>query len=302
MSDAGTHPRAFGRSALREMHARCGRPERRGILFGRIVLPVAISLSLACDGPQTPIRMYVLDGGTLGNPDPAWISLTLAEVNGYTSFPVPAYLIVHPDGAVLWDTGIGDQLMGLSPDETQRGPFRQVVTSTIRDQLAEVGFSPSDITYLILSHTHFDHSGNANDYAGATWIVQRAELDWIEERDAWGAIGQLRDSEKIVVDGDHDVFGDGRVVIKSTPGHTPGHQSLFVDLPNTGPIVLSGDLYVFEAHRTLNRVREFDYDTIQATASRTSSESFLAERGAELWIQHDLMQWARLEHAPAYYD
>jgi N-acyl homoserine lactone hydrolase len=258
----------------------------------------------AQDSVATPLRLYVMDGGTLVNPDPSWANLTLAEMKGYTSIPVPAYLIVHPDGVLLWDTGLGDALLGRTPEEAGRGPWTQVVTTTIRSQLAEIGYSPGDIDLLALSHAHFDHAGNANDFAAATWIVQQAELDSIDFDDAaqWGYLSGLRDSRKRIVSGDHDVFGDGRVVLKFTPGHTPGHQSLFLDLPATGPIVLSGDLYHLEAHRQLKRIRLTDFDRELTARSRASLEQFLEDAGAELWIQHELMLWATLEKAPLHYE
>ena len=304
MSDAVTRPNpAFEDCHRRQQDlARSGWPRRTRVGVVRILLLTVVALSLACESPEASLRLYVLDGGTLTNPDPSWASLTLAEIKGFTSVPVPAYLVVHPEGVILWDTGLGDSLAGRPTEETQRGSWGLVVTSTIRDQLAEIGYSPDDITYLILSHSHFDHAGNANDYAGSTWIVQQAELDWIDELEAWGPISRLQDSEKVVVVGDHDVFGDGTVILKSTPGHTPGHQSLFVDLANTGPLVLSGDLYHFEAHRRLNRVRDGDDDPTQTAASRASLETFISETGAQLWIQHELMLWATLDRAPAYYD
>jgi glyoxylase-like metal-dependent hydrolase (beta-lactamase superfamily II) len=267
-------------------------------------LLLAPTASPAQDDAPASLRLYVMDGGTLVNPDPSWANLTLAEMKGYTSIPVPAYLIVHPDGMLLWDTGLGDGLLGRAPEDAVRGPWTQVVTTTVREQLAEIGYSPGDIDYIVLSHAHFDHAGNANDYAAATWIVQRTELGSIEFDNAaqWGYLRDLRNSQKRIIDGDHDVFGDGRVVLKYTPGHTPGHQSLYIALPETGPIVLSGDLYHLEAHRRLQRIRLTDFDRELSARSRASLEQFLVSSGADLWIQHELMLWATLKKAPLYYD
>jgi len=278
----------------------------RTTTLAHLQLVAALLLApLASQGQETgtpQLRLYVMDGGTLVNPDPSWANLTLAEMKGYTSIPVPAYLVVHPDGVLLWDTGLGDALLGHTPEESVRGPWTQVVTRTLRDQLAEIGYAADDIDYLALSHSHFDHAGNANDYANATWIVQQAELDSIDFDDsAWSYMRELRESRKLIVEGDHDVFGDGSVVLKFTPGHTAGHESLFLDLPETGPIVLSGDLYHLEAHRRLKRIRLTDYDRALTAASRAALDEFLARMGAELWIQHELMLWARLDKAPSYY-
>jgi len=265
------------------------------------VLPLCAA---AQPGNSGALRLYVLDGGTLVNPDPSWANLTLAEMHGYTSIPVPAYLIVHPDGTLLWDTGLGDALLGREPADSTRGPWTQVVTTSLREQLAEIGYAPADIDFLALSHAHFDHAGNAGQFSGATWIVQRDELASVDFDDAaqWGYLQNLRSSRQRIVDGDHDVFGDGRVVLKFTPGHTPGHQSLYLRLAGTGPLVLSGDLYHLDAHRRLARIRLTDFDRELTAASRASLEQFLVDSGATLWIQHELMLWATLRKSPDYYE
>ena len=100
----------------------------------------------------------------------------------------------------------------------------------------------------------------------------------------------------------YDVFGDGTVIIMATPGHTPGHQSLYVKLPKTGGVVLSGDLYHYPEERTLNRWPPSDANVDQLRASRAALEAFLKRTGAQLWIQHDLNASARLKKAPAYYE
>jgi glyoxylase-like metal-dependent hydrolase (beta-lactamase superfamily II) len=112
----------------------------------------------------------------------------------------------------------------------------------------------------------------------------------------------LKDNETVLLDADHDVFGDGRVVIKSTPGHTPGHQCLYLDLRDTGPIVLSGDLYHFAASRELGRVPRFNVDEQQTRASMAALDAFLEETGAELWIQHDILRARTLRKSPEFYD
>lgn len=257
------------------------------------------------------LRLYVLDGGTLTISDPTSFGVTLEDVRGFTAMPVPAFLVAHPKGALLWDTGLGDQLVGRPSSETERGTMGQVVTTTLKGQLAEIGFAPDTITYLALSHLHFDHVGNANDYAAATWIAQKAERDSV-----WGdnplpafanpgstaAFDALKQSRTIMVSGDHDVFGDGSVVIKSTPGHTTGHQSLFVKLAKTGPVVLSGDLYHYEAERRLKKMPPREAAAGVTAASRQALEAFIRKSGAQLWIQHDAMIWATLKKAPAYYE
>ena len=157
-----------------------------------------------------------------------------------------------------------------------------------------------------MSHLHYDHAGNANDFAASIWLVQRPEHEaafgdpqGFFDRTLYAA---LETSETLLIDGDHDVFGDGRVVIRSAPGHTPGHQVLFVDLAETGPLVLSGDLYHFPESRTLKRVPTFNFDEAETLASMDAVEDFLIESGARLWIEHDSAANALLDKAPAYYE
>ncbi len=218
---------------------------------------------------------------------------------------VPCYLIAHPDGTLLWDAGLSDSLAKGSP-HTQTNGTVTTVTATLRAQLAALGYQAADITYLALSHLHYDHAGNANDFAASTWLVQRLEHE-AAFGDAQGFFGRalyanLETSETMLLDGDHDVFGDGTVVIKSAPGHTPGHQVLFVDLAEAGPLVLSGDLYHFPENRTLKRVPTFNFDEAQTLASMDAVEDLLIESGARLWIEHDFAANALLDKSPAYYE
>jgi glyoxylase-like metal-dependent hydrolase (beta-lactamase superfamily II) len=257
------------------------------------------------------VRLYALDGGTLTIGDPTIFGLTREDAPDLTTIPVPAFLIVHPRGALLWDTGLGDHLIGRPASETRRGTMGQAVTTSLKDQLAAIGYPPARVNYLGLSHMHFDHVGNANDYAAATWIVQKAERDSV-----WGpaplaafanpastaAFARLKDSKTQELSGDHDVFGDGVVIVKSTPGHTPGHQSLFVKLPRTGAIVLSGDLYHHQAERTLKKMPAREAAEGVTARSRAALEAFMSSSRAQLWIQHDPAAWARLKKAPAFYD
>ena len=114
---------------------------------------------------------------------------------------------------------------------------------------------------------------------------------------------ELKNSKTILLDKDEwDVFGDGTVVIKSTPGHTPGHNVLFLKLKKTGPVVLSGDLYHYPEERTLNRLPVADFNKEQTAASRAELERFLKKTGAQLWIEHDIVANAKLKKAPAFYD
>jgi glyoxylase-like metal-dependent hydrolase (beta-lactamase superfamily II) len=111
----------------------------------------------------------------------------------------------------------------------------------------------------------------------------------------------LKSSKTVVLDNeDRDVFGDGSVVVMSTPGHTPGHQVLFVRLAKTGPVILGGDLYHYPEERTTGRVPTFEFDTEQSRASRRKVEAFLQQTGGQLWIEHDIPTHARLPKSPQF--
>ena len=148
--------------------------------------------------------------------------------------------------------------------------------------MAAVGYAPTDITHLAFSHFHWDHVGNANLFAGATWLVPQSERELMfaeppSPRTEPANFSALKTSKTVTIaTNDYDVFGDGTVVIKATPGHSPGHQVLFVKLARTGPVLLSGDLYHYPEERTLNRVPTTEFNVQQTIASRAALDSFLA--------------------------
>ena len=261
-------------------------------------------VAAASSSAPPAVRLYVFDCGHLGIPDPGRFSLLSSEVSRL-ELSVPCYLIAHPDGTLLWDAGLSDDLAEGSP-HTQEDGTVTTVTTTLAAQLDELGMTPADITYLALSHMHYDHAGNANMFADSTWLVQRPEHE-AAFGDAQGFFDRslyadLETAETVILDGDHDLFGDGSVVIMSAPGHTPGHQVLFVDFVETGPVVLSGDLYHFPENRLLKRVPTFNYDEAQTLESMDLVEDMLASTGARLWIEHNIAANERLEKSPAYYE
>jgi N-acyl homoserine lactone hydrolase len=266
----------------------------------------------AAQGPSG-LRLYVLDCGTIIYNYPETYNLTRQEVKN-TNFAVACYLVVHLRGTLLFDTGLPDSVRGRPFNESPLGrqpnppstAYWMLVTNTLKGQLAQIGFTPDKITYLALSHNHTDHVGNANDYASSTWLVQKTEYDVmfgpaIAPESVNPNYRQLKTSKTRMLEGDHDVFGDGTVVLKYTPGHTPGHQSLYVKLASTGGVVLSGDLYHYPEERALGRMPERE-KTTQTGASRAALEAFMKEVGAQLWIEHDITAFAKQKKSPEYYD
>ena len=282
-------------------------------------LVVAALASAAClvsvSAAVRSLRLYVFDCGTLASADMSRYRLTVEEVST-TKMAVGCFLIAHPRGVMVWD-------VGAVPDSTWTptgrpevqhltlpdGQMREVtMTRRLLPQLTEAGYSPADITYLALSHYHWDHTANANAFASATWLARPVERDAMLAASAPpltqpATYSALRSSKVRPITGDDfDVFGDGSVVIKLAAGHTPGHQVLFVRLPKTGPVVISGDLYHYPEERALGRIPTFEVDQAQTAASRQGIERFLKRSGAQLWIQHDFAGNAKLRKAPAYYE
>jgi glyoxylase-like metal-dependent hydrolase (beta-lactamase superfamily II) len=213
---------------------------------------------------------------------------------------VACALVVDGARMLLWETGLGDRFAG--GRETPRDPGWRV-TKTLKSQLAEIGVDAASITFLAISHMHADHTGNANDYASATWLVQEAERDWAFRPGADASTYRaLADSRATILHGAHDVFGDGVATLIPTPGHTPGHQSLVVRLPRTGTVVLSGDLYHYPEERTAQTFPSFELDKAKTAASRATIDDLIERAHAHLWIEHDILGYAKLKKAPAYYD
>ena len=272
------------------------------------VLASLLGLSTASLHAQEGVRLYVIDCGQLNRGEPTRYELTSADVAD-TDFADPCFLVVHPDGRLLWDLGIipdDDIEAGLTVQPPEGGVGSNEAFRTLGAQMREIGYGPEDITHVAFSHHHADHVANANDYADALWIVQRrgrVEM-FTEEARERGEFSRYRDlerSETLLLDGDHDVFEDGSVVILATPGHTEGHQSLQVRLDRSGTVILSGDLFHYAAERELGRMPTAERQR-GTPESRAKVERLLRETGGQLWIQHDVVRYAELRKAPESYN
>src|SRR6516165_3592184 len=275
------------------------------ILFAlSVILPIPASPQKAT--PPKSVRLYVFDCGTLDIPDPSPYQLKKEEL-ATKDMSAPCFLVAHPQGTLMWDAGpVPDSAFkpGGGPGTMRYATAKKTLTS----QLAEIGYSPADITYLSISHFHWDHIGNANLFAGSTWLVRKLERDIMftepfSPRTEPQNYSALKNSKTVIVTrSDYDVFGDGTVVLKSAPGHSPDHQVLFLKLANTGPVVISGDLYHYPEERKLHKIPTTEFNAKQTVESRTAIEAFLKKSKAQLWIQHDLIANAKLKKSPTYYD
>ena len=166
-----------------------------------------------------------------------------------TNMGVTCYLVIHPRGMLIYDTGLNDRLVGRPLYENALDGYAQIKFNTLSGQLADIGVRPANIDYLVLSHYHWDHIGNAGDFAASTWLVYKGDRDQMfssaGRTAAWfSQYAALENSKTKLLSGDQDVFGDGTVVVLATTRDIPrGTARCSLRLKNTGPVVLSGDLY-----------------------------------------------------------
>ena len=264
-----------------------------------IATAVAIAFGSSAASAAGVERLYVLDCGHLSAPDQSRWSPGV-NVGVPIELSDNCYLIRHAQGWFLWDTGLPDALAA-SP-EGRKDPTSGLTASrskTLSDQLAQIGVKPDDLKGIGISHTHPDHIGNVEEFPQVMLYVQKAEYDWP------GANGAPRFKPEHPVtklEGDHDVFGDGSVVLISTPGHTPGHQSLLVRLPKTGAVVLSGDAAHFQSNWDNRRVPGFNFSKEATAASMQRIADILAKDNGQLWINHDLPQSSAQKKSPEFYE
>ncbi|HYK62220.1 MAG TPA: N-acyl homoserine lactonase family protein [Bryobacteraceae bacterium] len=281
-------------------------------LLAAVALTGSATAQQAKPQPPKSLRLYILDCGKITGGSGDSMGFKPGELKT-ADMITPCFLIVHPRGTMMWDTGeIPDSAFQSGVSPAKQGAF--TVDRPLLPQLAALGYVPKDITYLALSHYHGDHVANASLFASSTWIVQQGDRDAIfaprqDNGKKLGGVGDpkyfeaLATSKTMLLKGeDHDVFGDGTVTIKFTPGHTPGHQSLYLKLAKTGPVLLSGDLYHYPEEITYKRIPSFDFDKEQTAKSRAMIEDFVKKNKAQLWIQHDYTAGIKRKIAPEYYD
>lgn len=245
------------------------------------------------DAASPALYVDVLDCGTIAISDLDAFSSAGDFAGQADEFTNTCYLVNHPDGRLLWDLGLPTQLVGQPPFTQQI--FTVSVDRSITDQLADLGVVPSELTYVSISHSHFDHIGQVDQVQGATWLVNQTEYDAMFPPDGSAPADPsltanyalFKPMETQIIEDGHDVFGDGSVVIFNTPGHTPGHTSLQLTLPESGPVMLTGDLYHRSESRALSRVPRFNTSEENTLASMAAFEARATGLGAKVVIQHE---------------
>jgi N-acyl homoserine lactone hydrolase len=257
-------------------------------------------------------KLYRLDcGRSLANDESVWTPGK--NVGRSIEFSSTCWLIKHGGNWLLWDTGVPESALN-DPRGWSTLPKLIVyhLDESLTQQLAEIGLKPGDIGRVAISHTHGDHIGNVALFHNSTIMMQRAEYSWIHSpngpndnvnqlmalaRKLLGAPKSLQ-----LIEGDTDVFDDGSVTLVSTPGHTPGHQSLLVHLRNSGFILLSGDVVHSKENFQNDIVPSLNTNAAETIASMNEVRQLIARYRATFFINHDKSQTDQLKRIPAYYD
>jgi len=231
--------------------------------------------------------------------------------------PVPFFLIEHPKGRVLFDTG--------NALEVARNPLKHWGEAMVAaygpvmredqyvvNQLAKLDISPASITHVIFSHLHLDHAGGCGEFPNAVYIVQRAEMEYAYTPDFFMKAAYIRaDFDKpelnwLLLEGKEedpfDIFGDGTLKTIMTPGHTPGHQSLLVNLEKSGPMLLTGDSAYTEENINEDVLPGLACSMVDCVKSVKKMRNLRRTLGAQIITGHDPIGWAKLKHAPQYYE
>ena len=261
----------------------------------------ALSAFNVAQAHEDNLRLYTLDCGDIAVADMDGFSSAGDYAKTSAKLGNTCYLIRHKNGDLLWDTGLPASLVNAKP--MVNGVFSLSMQKTLVEQLKDIKVTPSDIEYLSLSHSHFDHVGQASSFASATWLVSDKEQKSMFANEKSSAqFSAFKDFKRKTFTGDYDVFGDGSVIILDLAGHTAGHSALQVNLKNTGTVLLSGDLYHQAKSRELKRVPRFNHDEKTTLKSMARFEKIAKETSARVVIQHETADIKKLPKLPKYLD
>lgn len=271
--------------------------------------PVCAALALLLTAPAVAaepagVKLYTIDCGTISVPDADWFADDGAYKGVSRDLIVPCYLIRHPKGDLIWDTGVPQAIADLPGG---KGPEGVTVRRKLTDQLAALGLAPADIEYLSVSHSHFDHIGNGGLFAASTWIVDADERAYAfrpaarGDAQTFGFYSALEAAPTKLLndDADYDVFGDGSVVLVAAPGHTPGHRVLLVRLDKAGPVLLTGDMWHLAESRAGRKVPRFNVDRTKTLEAMDKVEAMAKATGARVVREHVIEDFEAMPKFPA---
>lgn len=279
---------------------------------------VGLAAGAAAASPDG-MRLYVFSSG--------WLNLDKSGLqtgaSGKISVPVAFFLIKHPKGNVLFDTGNNDKIIN---DPTYWGPLAASLNPgrspdiAIDAQLDKIGVKPSDINYVILGHMHLDHAGNVGKFPNATVVYQRDEIvNAFWPKPGYGCcyitgdfamlrndVGQNEVSRRKVIElnGDLDLFGDGSIYVHRAVSHTPGSEMVVVRLPKTGPVVLTSDVcYLMEnLQGDILPSVTLAYDPAGMLDAYSWIKHLMTAEGADVIFAHDAETFKKHKHSPEYYE
>lgn len=275
---------------------------------------IALLLLAACTppAPKPPpapaVRLYAMDCGRIDMPDADAFADDGSMKGVAQTLSDPCYLVRHPKGDLIWDTGLPDTIADMPEGLTTPPPFAAhfTVPKKLPAYLAVLGLTPADIEFVSFSHLHFDHTGNANLFAGATWIVDKDERDAMfadaaRKGEDFARYKDLETARTILIEGAamQDVFGDGTVVIHQAPGHTPGHTVLLVKTAKSGAVLLSGDMWHLATSREKRLVPRFNFSRDMTIASMDTVEALAKAENARIVRQHVPADFESLPKFPA---
>lgn len=224
------------------------------------------------------------------------------------TIPVPSYLITHPKGNVVFDTGVHcsvmkDPVARLGAAVAKSFTSRSKPNEEIVAQLAQFKLTPNDIKYVINSHFHFDHCGGNEFFPQSTILVQKNELltardPELNKKTNFDPQDWNHKLNYQAVDGELDLFGDGALVLFPTHGHTPGHQSLRVQVTKGAAFVMTGDACYTKSNMDENRLPLIASDRDEMYRSLGTLRDLRDKAGATILYGHDPDQWQEIPHAP----
>lgn len=247
----------------------------------------------------------------------------LAPMEPKIEIPIGFFVVKHPKGNVLFDTGNNDKLI------TDLGYWGKLATvfepkmkpeDAIDAQLAKIGLKPDDIKYVVVSHMHLDHGGNVGKFPNSTLVIQDDELGFAMFPDEPFAAGYIPGDAQVLrstvgsskpnamnmlrLEGDFDLFGDGSVVVHRSRGHTKGSQMLLVRLPKTGSIILTGDAAYFRDNVEKNLIPNIvlAYDPVGIVKGYDWIRRMMATENANFFTAHDPESYKTLKKAPEFYE
>lgn len=247
------------------------------------------------------VELWRLDCGTMEIPDLGYFSDAHAYDGQSALITNGCYLMRHDDKYLLWDMGL--PRTDLNNTKRDEDGWMSHLETPIAAQLESIGLTPADVDYVAPSHYHGDHIGQADEFPGATLLMNRADVAWIRAHPESNARKRLAPwfdgrSSLVEFERDHDVFGDNSVTILATPGHTPGHSALLLRMSETGYVLLTGDLYHFAREIGRRNVSRWNVSRADTLASIERVEALIESLKPVVVVQHEPRDVAKLPAFP----